>query len=263
MTAQPRDPASAASGSTAQPAGHVPHKVLGDYYPAESDRRKFLDRIFDETSVDYDRIEKLIGFGSGPWYRQQALLRAGLAPGMRVVDVGVGTGLVADAAAEIVKDARLVIGVDPSDGMMAHARLPEGVRLLRGKAESIPLPDGSADFISMGFALRHVGGLDAAFHEFRRVLAPGGRLLIMELTRPEGRVGSLLLKTYLRNVVPAIARLSSRSRDTPTMWRYYWDTIEACVPPASVMDELRAAGLADVARRVEVKIFSEYTARRA
>lgn len=244
------------------PAG-VPHGVLHDYYSSESGRRDFLDRIFDETSVDYDRIEKLIGFGSGPWYRRQALLRAGLAPGMRVVDVGVGTGLVAGAAAGIVGDARLVIGVDPSAGMMAHARLPAGVRLLTGKAESIPLPDGSADFISMGFALRHVGSLEAAFAEFRRVLAPGGRLLIMELTRPEGRIGNLMLKTYLRSVVPTLARLSSHCRRTPVMWRYYWDTIEACVPPSTVVGQLRATGLVEVARRVEVRIFSEYTARRA
>ncbi len=256
-----------ASRSDASPAtsagGQTPHPVLRDYYPEESERRQFLDEIFDETSVDYDRIEKLIGFGTGPWYRQQALLRAGLAPGMRVVDVGVGTGLVAKAAAAIVGDPALVTGVDPSPGMMAQARLPAGIRLVEGKAESIPLPDASADFISMGFALRHVGALDLAFREFRRVLAPGGRLLIMELTRPESRFGNLALKTYLRTVVPTVARLSSRSRQTPLMWRYYWDTIEACVPPAGVIDQLREAGLDDVSRNVEIRIFSEYTARRA
>ena len=136
-----------------------PHPVLDEYYPEAGARRGYVGDIFDDTSVDYDRIEKLIGFGSGPWYRHQALLRAGLGPDMRVVDVGVGTGLVARAAAEIVGDPSLVIGVDPSAGMMAQARLPIGVRLLEGKAESIPLPDGSADFISMGFALRHVGAL--------------------------------------------------------------------------------------------------------
>lgn len=257
MTASSPDSTRVASQET-----QTPHPVLSDYYPAESERRQFLDEIFDETSVDYDRVERLIGFGSGSWYRQQALLRAGLARGMRVVDVGVGTGLVAKAAADIVGDPALVIGVDPSPGMMAQARLPAGVKLVEGKAESIPLPDGSADFISMGFALRHVGALDLAFREFRRVLAPGGRLLIMELTRPESRLGNLALKTYLRTVVPAVARLSSKSRHTPRMWRYYWDTIEACVPPAAVASQLRNAGLSDVTRHVEVRIFSEYTARR-
>ena len=242
------------------PAEVAPHPVLDEYYPREAERRQFLDAIFDETSVDYDRIEKLIGFGSGPWYRRQALLRAGLARGMRVVDVGVGTGLVARAAAGIVGDPSLVTGVDPSPGMMAQARLPAGVKLVAGKAESIPLPDASADFISMGFALRHVGALDEAFREFRRVLAPGGRLLIMELTRPDSRLGGLALKAYLRTIVPTVARLSSKSRQTPRMWRYYWDTIEACVSPATVISLLNDAGLDEVGRHVEVRIFSEYTA---
>jgi demethylmenaquinone methyltransferase/2-methoxy-6-polyprenyl-1,4-benzoquinol methylase len=240
----------------------LPHPVLGDYYADERERRAFLDRIFDDTSADYDRIEKLIGFGSGAWYRRQALLRAGLAPGMRVVDVGVGTGLVAREAVAIVGDPAGVIGVDPSAGMMASARLPAGVRLIEGRAERIPLPDGCADFVSLGFALRHVDTLPAAFAEFRRIMAPGGRLLILELTRPRSRVAAALLKGYLRGVVPGLARLSARHARTPTIWRYYWDTIEACVPPEKVLEDLRSAGLAAVSRHVEIGIFSEYTARR-
>lgn len=255
--AQPVSPPGSTAAST-----RLPHAVLADYYDDESGRREFLDGIFDETSVDYDRVEKFIGFGSGPWYRQQALLRAGLAPGMRVVDVGVGTGLVARAAAAIVGDPALVTGVDPSRGMMARANLPAAVRLVEGKAEALPLPDASADFLSMGFALRHVGSIDAAFREFHRVLAPGGRLLILELTQPDSRLGNRFLKLYMRSIVPTLARLSSRSPRTPRMWRYYWDTIEACVRPATVIEELAMAGFEQIERHVEVKIFSEYTARR-
>ncbi len=240
----------------------LPHRVLRDYYPTEARRRAFLDRIFDETAVDYDRIEKLIGFGTGSWYRRQALLRAGLAPGMSVVDVGIGTGLVAREVARIVGDASLITGVDPSAGMMDNAKLPAGVRLLQGKAESIPLADGCADFVTMGFALRHIGSLPAAFAEFRRVLKPGGRVLILELTRPQTRAAQWLLKAYMRGVVPAIARLTSRHGNTPMIWRYYWDTIEACIAPAEVMTMLGQAGLESARRHVEVGIFSEYTARR-
>jgi len=67
----------------------------------------------------------------------------------------------------------------------------------------------------------------------------------------------------MRGVVPAIARLVSRSPTTPMLWRYYWDTIEACVPPAQVLETLADAGLTEVGRHVELGIFSEYRARGA
>jgi demethylmenaquinone methyltransferase/2-methoxy-6-polyprenyl-1,4-benzoquinol methylase len=263
MTEQPSPRGASEPAARAAAAASIrPHPVLSGYYADEDGRRAFLDQIFDETSADYDRIEKLIGFGSGPWYRRQALRRAGLVADMRVVDVGIGTGLVAREAVAIVGDPTRVIGVDPSAGMMACARLPAGVRLIEGVAEAIPLGAGCADFVSMGFALRHVGSLAAAFSEFHRILAPGGRLVVLELTKPSGRLGAALLKCYLRAVVPSLARMSASSERTPMIWRYYWDTIEACVAPATVVDQLRAAGFGDVRRHVELGIFSEYTARR-
>lgn len=239
-----------------------PHGVLHDYYAEPGAHREFVGRIFDDTSVDYDRIEWWLGFGSGPWYRGQALRRAGLRSGMSVLDVGVGTGIVAREAVAIVGDPTLVTGVDPSAGMMAHARLPEGVRLVRGSGEDLPFPDAAFDFLSMGFALRHLSSLRAAADQFHRVLRPGGRICILEITRPESRWATAALKAYMRGMVPALAALFARGRRTPAMWRYYWDTIEACVPPPVVMQTLRDAGFAEVGRDVELGIFSEYTALR-
>jgi demethylmenaquinone methyltransferase/2-methoxy-6-polyprenyl-1,4-benzoquinol methylase len=66
----------------------------------------------------------------------------------------------------------------------------------------------------------------------------------------------------MRGLVPALAWFVARSADTPKLMRYYWDTIETCVPPAQVMATLEHAGLADVRRHVEAGIFSEYVARR-
>ena len=279
MTSEPLNSGSASPTVSAQAAGSAagapgavgrqgavgalaPHRVLAEYYSSEGDRREFLDDIFDKTSSNYDRIETLIGFGSGPWYRRQALLRAGLKSGMSVIDVGIGTGLVAREAAGIVGDASLITGVDPSAGMMSHAKLPVGVKLLRGKGEAIPMPDQSADFLSMGFALRHLSSLEAAFSEFFRVTRPGARICLLEITRAQGSFAGGLLKIYLKRIVPTIARVWSRDAETARIWRYYWDTIEACVPPEAVMKALNDAGFADVRRHVELGIFSEYQARR-
>lgn len=239
------------------PAPLPPHAPLPGYYGNGDERRRFLTRIFDDTAADYDRIERLLAFGSGPWYRRAALQRAGLDVGAQVLDVGIGTGLVAREALTLIGPAGRLIGVDPSVGMMAEARLP-GVQLLQGRAEAIPQPDASSSFVSLGYALRHIDDLSAAFAEFHRVLQPGGRVLLLEISKPASRWGTLLLKAYMRLVVPLLARLVSKQRDTAHLWRYYWDSIEACVPPDRIVQALRSAGFEQVERHVELGIFSEY-----
>ena len=101
---------------------HAPHIPLTDYYPTEADRPAYLRRMFDDTAEDYDRIETLLAWGSGSRYRRDALMRAGLKTGMKVLDVGVGTGLVAAQACLLTGHPALVTGVDPSPGMMAASK---------------------------------------------------------------------------------------------------------------------------------------------
>lgn len=245
------------------PIVHAPHAPLTDYYQSESERRTWVRRMFDDTAADYDRTEGMIGFGSGSRYRREALLRAGLQPAMQVLDVGVGTGLVACRAAEIVGDPALVTGVDPSPGMLGNARVPAGMRLIEGSAENIPFPDASFDFVSMGYALRHVSDLSTAFREFLRVLKPGGKLCVLEITCPENRMYAALLKGYMGGIVPALARLTSKKKHTPLMWSYYWDTIAACAPPSQVMHTLEDSGFSAVDRHLALGIFSEYRAHKS
>lgn len=250
--------------STPKPAPvHAPHTPLTDYYQTEQDRQAYLREMFDKTAADYDHIEAIFAWGSGSRYRRQALVRGGLKPGMKVLDVGVGTGLLAAQACILSGDAALVTGVDPSPGMMAAAKLPEAMVLIEGRAESLPFPGDHFDFLSMGYALRHISDLAVAFAEFERVLKPGGRLCLLEITPAQNRLGRWLLRTYMRDMLPLLTRFVSRQKDTATIWRYHWDSIEACVPPAQVLATLSAAGLSRVERHLELGVFSEYHAVKA
>jgi demethylmenaquinone methyltransferase/2-methoxy-6-polyprenyl-1,4-benzoquinol methylase len=112
----------------------------------------------------------------------------------------------------------------------------------------------------MGYALRHMDDLVRAFREFRRILRPGGRVCILEITRPRTKLGRAFLRAYLGTLSAVLGRLTRLSPRTPELWAYYWDTIDRCVPPERVLEALRAAGFTDPERFISMGIFSEYTA---
>ncbi len=99
--------------------GVAPHPPLKKYYGGERERRGFVTALFDRTAPHYDWINRVMSLGSGVRYRRDALRRAGLAPGQRLLDVAIGTGLVARAARDILGDGGHVTGVDLSMGMLA------------------------------------------------------------------------------------------------------------------------------------------------
>jgi demethylmenaquinone methyltransferase/2-methoxy-6-polyprenyl-1,4-benzoquinol methylase len=243
---------------TAQPL--PPHPPLQQYYGDASQRQRFVRALFDDTAVWYDEIIGMLSFGSGGRYRRDALRRAGLNGTTRLLDLACGTQPVARAAASV---ARRVSCADPSIGMLLAGRGRTRLPLVQTPGEKLPFRDRSFDLISVGFAMRHFSDLHVVFNECRRVLAPGGRLLIMEITPPRSRMGRAMLRFHLDRVVPFFARVRSGSREAATLIHYFWDTIESCVPPETIMQALRESQFTNVGRHVELGIFSEYSASRS
>lgn len=236
---------------------------LQNYFSGEEQRRAATRAMFDQAASGYDRAESITALGSGAWYRRDVLRRNGLRPGMTLLDVAAGTGLVAVAGHGLIGPQGRLLALDPSPGMLAELRKKLDVETIEAYAESIPLPDEHVDFLSMGYALRHVGDLDLAFAEYHRVLRPGGRVCIMEISRPQSRLGRLAMRGYIGGVVPLLARLTRSQADVKRLWAYYGDTIELAVEPERILDALRRAGFVEVECSVTFGIFREYLGRKA
>jgi demethylmenaquinone methyltransferase/2-methoxy-6-polyprenyl-1,4-benzoquinol methylase len=218
-----------------------PHAPLRTYYEKDEERERYVRDLFDRTARHYNTIERIFGNG-GLWYRRYSLKRAGLRPGLEVLDVAIGTAAVARGAARLVAPHGRVFGVDPSRGMLAQARQVFGGPLTRGVAERLPFASNRFDFVTMGIALRHVSDLVATFGEYLRVLKPGGTLWILEGHVPRSRVGHWLTRVAWARVIPALTLLSTRSRDAKLLMDYYWDTVEQCVAPEAIVEAIAKAG---------------------
>ena len=241
-----------------------PHPVLRAWYGDAEARAPFVRALFDATAADYDRANQVLSLGSGAWYRRQALRRAGLRPGMDVLDVAVGTGLLAREAARLAVPGGSVTGVDVSLGMLAEARRHRvPASLVQGTAEALPVADACVDVVTLGYALRHVTDLGAAFEEFRRVLRPGGAVLLLEIARPDGPLARALARLWLGRVVPWACRVAMPGRRTAALMQYYWETIEGCVPPETILGQLGRAGFTEVACTTVLGMFREYHGVRA
>ena len=240
-----------------------PHPVLPDYYDDAKQRPAFVRSLFDSTAPEYDCINRLFLFNTGGWYRARALRQAGLRPGMKVLDVATGTGLLAKEAVEITAGEENVIGLDMSQGMLAEAQRALDIPLVQAGMEQLPIADASVDFVSMGYALRHVADLTVALAEFHRVLRPGGKMLLLEIGRPSTPIRHKLVELYLGRIFPLMCRWKTGREETRTLMRYYWHTIDSCIAPETILSGVQDAGFADVRCDVELDVFRSYIGSKA
>jgi demethylmenaquinone methyltransferase/2-methoxy-6-polyprenyl-1,4-benzoquinol methylase len=222
-----------------------PHPTLPEYYGSAESRQGFVNDLFDRTAPWYRAIDRAAAFGMGPTYRRQALRRAGLRAGMTVLDVGCGPGLTAQGATRLVGSSGYVVGLDPSAGMLREARKRRSCALVQGVGEALPFRDARFDFVSMGYALRHVPDLDLAFREYHRVLKPGGIVLLLEAARPRSAALRSVSRFYIRTVVGRGLAALTGNRHMHTLMRYWWDTTESCGSPATILSALHRAGFVE------------------
>lgn len=208
-----------------------------------------IRRMFNRIAPKYDQLNRIISLGLDRSWRRQALhLLAPYSP-KRVLDVATGTGDLALELVHTLPSVQEVVGIDISEEMMrvgeekVHlAGLDTKIRFERQDSTATTFADGAFDAATIAFGIRNFSDIPAAAAELRRVLRPGGVLVIAELSEPTSPLLRLGYKVYAGHVIPLIGRFISKDRDAYT---YLPKSIAAVPQRERMVDILRGAGFSD------------------
>lgn len=234
------------------------HALAEGYYADPTGRQSAARDLFNQSAQYYDWVNRLFSLGSGAWYRRFCLRRAGVRPGVKLADIAVGTGLLAREAVALTGDRAAVIGIDISEAMLAIAHKNLGIPLIQATAEAIPLAAATVDFVTMGYALRHVADLEMALGEAIRILRPGGVIVLLEVGAPRYRLNRILAAAYIGGVLPLLSLLMTRKRAARKLMRYHWETIANYMPREAVMRVMKDSGFDHVTCQSYFDLFQHY-----
>src|ERR671919_2827972 len=216
----------------------------------QRDSDEFADQVrgmFDRIAGVYDLMNSTMTAGLHHQWRQRAVDRAEVGPGDDALDVACGTGdLAFELRRRIGSDGR-VVGCDFSERMLELARAKSGERGLAvefGWADALDLPYGDASFdaVTVGFGARNLANLEKGIAEMTRVLRPGGRLVILEISRPQRQPLAGFYSLWFDRLVPVLGTLAG----DPDAYSYLPDSVRTFPEPERLAGMLDAAGLAQI-----------------
>jgi len=202
--------------------------------------------VFDSVADKYDLMNDLMSAGVHRLWKAFTLSQTGLKPGGRALDVAGGTGDLAAGMARQVGEQGLVILTDINEAMLARGRdrlldrgLAGNVGCALANAERLPFADNSFDCVTIGFGLRNVTDKPAALRSMRRVLRPGGQLLVLEFSKPTAAALKPLYDAYSFRVLPLLGRLVANDEAS---YRYLAESIRMHPDQETLLAMLRDAG---------------------
>ncbi|MBM4009237.1 MAG: bifunctional demethylmenaquinone methyltransferase/2-methoxy-6-polyprenyl-1,4-benzoquinol methylase UbiE [Planctomycetes bacterium] len=214
------------------------------------DKAQRVQAMFTAIAHAYDINNRLHSLGLDQSWRRRTVRLVEPIPGSRVLDVACGTGDLTEAFARA--GAAEVIGLDYTAAMLDHARMKAAkaggtvanIRYLQGDAQSLPFADASFDIVSIAFGIRNVADPSKALAEFRRVLTPGGRLAILEFSRPKAGLVRFVSDLYTQRIMPWTASLIAR--DGSGAYHYLPKSVETFLDPSALSTQLCSAGFVHV-----------------
>ncbi|MFO1393810.1 MAG: bifunctional demethylmenaquinone methyltransferase/2-methoxy-6-polyprenyl-1,4-benzoquinol methylase UbiE [Steroidobacteraceae bacterium] len=215
----------------------------------KAEKAKHVRAVFDSVADKYDLMNDLMSAGVHRLWKRFALSQTGLRPGQSALDVAGGTGDLAAGMARQVGDTGLVVLSDINAAMLEVGRgrlmdrgLMRNVRFSLANAECLPFEDESFDCVTIGFGLRNVTDKPAALASMRRVLKPGGRLLVLEFSKPVAPGLKPLYDVYSFRVLPWLGRRIAGDADS---YQYLAESIRRFPDQETLRTMLGDAGLED------------------
>ena len=216
-------------------------------------QKEKIQEMFDSVAPSYDRLNHLMSFGVDRSWRRKALREIVDGSQQRILDVACGTGDSTIAIALAAGSGTRVTGIDISDKMMSyvmekasHEGVHDRIKLLKADAEALPFQDGHFHRVTCAFGIRNFEHKDIALQEFLRVLAPGGKAVILELSVPDNKRLRRLYDLYFMHVLPFVGGKISGNREA---YKYLPASVHAFPAPDVFCEMMRTAGFTNVSFR--------------
>lgn len=233
-------------------------------YGSEAGKKAEVEQMFDRIAPRYDLLNRVLSLGIDVWWRKRAIGYLKAEQPQQILDVATGTADVAIQMAKTLKP-QSIIGIDIANQMLEIGRqkiqkegLDPVISLETGDSEQLRFADNHFDAVTVAFGVRNFENLEKGLSEMRRVLRPGGRVVILEFSKPHVFPIKQLYNTYFRYVLPLIGRLTSRDIRAYT---YLFESVQAFPEGNQFNEILTKTGFKQpLCERLTLGICSIYTA---
>jgi demethylmenaquinone methyltransferase/2-methoxy-6-polyprenyl-1,4-benzoquinol methylase len=232
------------------------------YNNKSTGKKEQVEEMFDNISGKYDFLNRSLSFGIDVWWRKRMMKELRKAQPKKILDVATGTADVALEAVSLKPDS--ITGIDISEGMLSIGRikvekrgLSQKIILQKADSENLPFEDNSFDAVTVAFGVRNFENLEKGLCEINRVLKPGGKVVILEFSRPSMPIVKQIYDFYFRTICPWWGKVISSDFSA---YKYLYDSVRAFPEGKDFTNIATSAGMKEMkSKRVTLGIVSLYT----
>jgi len=195
------------------------HDTVVPYKGSELGKKQQVAGMFNDIAFRYDFLNRFLSAGIDVRWRKKAIQQLQSLQPKTILDVATGTADVAIMASGILKPEKIT-GIDISDGMLEIGRkkieklgLQDRIQLLNGDCETIKFDNDSFEAVTVAFGVRNFENLEKRLSEIKRVLKPGGKLVVLEFSKPKSAVVKAMYNLYMKIICPNVGKIFSKNRN--------------------------------------------------